>query len=81
MTRLKLGVVESDKPVSVTVRFPPALYRDLEAYAEDHAEETKQPKLDIKKLIVPIVSHFLTTDRAFSVTQKRKAKSAVERKS
>lgn len=80
MTKLKLGVVESDKPISVTVRFPPALYRDLQAYAEAHADETKQPKLDIKKLIVPIVSHFLITDRAFSRTQRRKIKSVAEPK-
>lgn len=80
MTKLKLGIVESDKPVSVTVRFPPAVYRDLEAYAEVHAKETQQPKLDIKKLIVPIVVHFLATDRGFSSAQKRKAKSVAEPK-
>ena len=36
MSKLKLGVVESDKPISVTVRFPVPIYRDLEAYAEAH---------------------------------------------
>jgi len=70
---------EGSKPAA-RLKWPPALYRDLEAYAEAHAEETRQPKLDIKKLIVPIVSHFLITDRAFSRTQRRKTKSVAEPK-
>ena len=76
MSKLKLGVVESDKPVSVTVRFPVPVYRDLEAYAEALSKETKQPKVDIRKLIVPMVVHFLATDRGFSTVRKQRAKSA-----
>jgi hypothetical protein len=43
-SKLKLGVVESEKPASVTVRFPAPVYRDLEAYSEAHPKETLQPK-------------------------------------
>ena len=74
MSKLKLGVVESDKPISVTVRFPVPVYRDLEAYAEAHSKETQQPKIDIRKLIVPMVVHFLATDRGFSSARKHQAK-------
>ena len=76
MSRLKLGVVESDKPVSVTVRFPVPVYRDLEAYAEALAAETQKPKTEIRKLIVPMVEHFLATDRGFSKARKQQGKSA-----
>jgi hypothetical protein len=73
MSKLKLGIVESDKPINVNVRFPAAIYRDLEVYAEAHSKETQQPKVDIRKLIVPMVVHFLSTDRGFSKARKVKA--------
>jgi hypothetical protein len=76
VTKLKLGVVESDKPVNVNVRVPASLYRDLEAYAEALAAETQKPKTEIRKLIVPMVEHFLETDRGFSKVRKQRAKSA-----
>jgi len=50
------------------------IYRDLEAYAEAHSKETQQPKVDIRKLIVPMVVHFLATDRGFSSARKLQAK-------
>lgn len=74
MNKLKLGVVESDKPISVSVRFPAQVYRDLETYAEALAQETQQPKLEIRKLVVPMVVHFLATDRGFSSARKQKSK-------
>ncbi len=73
MSKLKLGVVESDKPISVNVRLPATVYRDLEAYSEAHAKETQQPKVDVRKLIVPMVVHFLTTDRGFSKSKRQAA--------
>ncbi len=74
MSKLKLGVIESDKPVNVSARFPADVYRDLEAYAEVLAKETQQPQLPVRKLLVPIVVHFLTTDRGFSKARKHTAK-------
>ena len=73
MSKLKLGVVESDKPISVTVRFPVPIYRELEAYAEAHSKETQQPKVDIRKLIVPMVVNFLANDRGFSKIRKTRS--------
>ena len=34
MTKLKIGSIEDDKPVSLTVKLPAIVYRDLTAYAE-----------------------------------------------
>jgi hypothetical protein len=73
VSKLKLGVVESDKPISVTVRFPVPIYRDLEAYAEAHSKETQQPKVDVRKLIVPMVVNFLANDRGFSKIRKTRS--------
>ena len=74
MSKLKLGVIESDKPVNVSVRFPADIYRDLEAYAETLAKETQQPKVPVRKLLIPIVTHFLSTDRGFSRARKHGAR-------
>jgi hypothetical protein len=34
MAKLKLGAIQDDKPVKLTVELPAALHRDLVAYAE-----------------------------------------------
>ncbi|PDT64040.1 hypothetical protein CO683_40735, partial [Bradyrhizobium ottawaense] len=34
MTKLKLGPLEDDKPVKVTIELPAAVFRDLKSYAE-----------------------------------------------
>lgn len=34
MPKLKIGSIEDDKPVSLTVKRPAMVYRDLTAYAE-----------------------------------------------
>lgn len=73
MAKLKLGVVESDKPVSVNVRFPATVYRELEAYADAHSKETQQPKVDVRKLVVPMVVHFLANDRGFTKVRKSRS--------
>ena len=42
MTNLKLGALEDDKPVKITVELPAAVHRDLVAYAETLSRETGQ---------------------------------------
>ena len=37
MTKLKLGPLEDDKPVRLTVELPAATHRDLVAYAQARA--------------------------------------------
>ncbi|MGY4297873.1 hypothetical protein ACVWXN_005968 [Bradyrhizobium sp. i1.4.4] len=34
MTKLKLGPLEDDKPVKLTIELPAAVFRDLKSYAE-----------------------------------------------
>ena len=66
MAKLKLGAIESDKPVRMTVELPAALHRDLLSYAEAHAAETGQHAVEPAKLIAPILQRFMATDRGFA---------------
>ena len=65
MTKLKLGVLDDDKPVKVALEVPASVHRDLAAYAEALANETGRPVGDPVKLIVPMVERFMATDRGF----------------
>ena len=70
MTKLKLGPIVEDKPIKVTVELPAPLHRDLAAYAEVLARETGQPAADPVRLIVPMLQHFITTDRGFAKARR-----------
>src|SRR4029077_12678992 len=50
MTKLRLGIVESDKPVRLTIKVPAAVYRNLLAYADALAAATKQEPLKPDKI-------------------------------
>ncbi len=65
MAKLRLGIIESDKSVRLTVELPASAHRDLLKYAEAHARETGLPALEPAKLIVPMLVRFMATDRAF----------------
>jgi hypothetical protein len=65
MARLKIGSLEDDKPVKVTVELPAAVDRDLRAYAELIKREGGHSIGDPKKLIAPMLKRFMATDRAF----------------
>lgn len=72
MTKLKLGRIEDDKPVKVTLDLPAPTFRDLQHYAEAHAKETgiSQP-LSPERLIGPMIERFMSTDRAFTRIRSR----------
>ena len=70
MTKLKLGPIVDDRPVKVSVDLPGPLHRDLLAYAEVLARETRQPISDPVKLIVPMLERFMATDRGFARSRK-----------
>ena len=55
MAKLKLGAIEDDKPVRVTIELPAVLHRDLVAYTEALARETAQSAIDPAKLIAPML--------------------------
>lgn len=71
MARLKLGALENDKPVKVTVELPAAVHRDLIAYAEALAAETGQAN-EPSKLIAPMLELFMATDRVFAKARRQR---------
>jgi hypothetical protein len=71
MAKLKLGAIADDKPVKLTVEFPAPVHRDLLAYAEVLARETGQPIPDPLKLVAPMLTRFMATDRAFARARRR----------
>jgi hypothetical protein len=62
MGKLKLGPLEDDKPVKVSVELPAALHRDLLAYAEILGRESGQA-VEPAKLVAPMIARFMATDR------------------
>jgi len=66
MAKLKLGPVETDKPVRVSIKLPAPVYRNLLAYAEALATATNQEPLKPDKLIPAMIEHFMATDRGFA---------------
>jgi hypothetical protein len=63
MAKLKLGPIEDDKPVKMTIELPAALHRDLVAYAQALARETAGEALEPAKLIAPMLARFMATGR------------------
>ena len=70
MAKLKLGALEDDKPVKITVELPAAVHRDLLSYAQVLARETGQRAIEPAKLIGAMLARFMTTDRAFAKARK-----------
>lgn len=66
MAKLKLGALDDDRAVKVTVELPATVNRDLIAYAEVLASETGRPVGEPVKLIAPMIERFMATDRAFA---------------
>jgi hypothetical protein len=66
MAKLKLSAIDDDKPVKLTVELPAAIHRDLVAYGQVLARETGQGAPEPAKLIAPMISRFMATDRVFA---------------
>lgn len=75
MAKLKLGAIEDDKPVRVAVDLPAALHRDLLIYSQILARETGQSGVEPAKLIAPMLTRFMATDRAFAKARRAGLKS------
>jgi len=69
--KLKLSAIQDDKPVKFTLELPAAVHRDLVAYAEALSRQTGQ-KLEPTKLVAPMLTRFMSTDRAFARLQRDK---------
>lgn len=72
MAKLRLGPIESDKPVRLTIELAAAVHRNLVAYADAHARETGQQAQEPVKLIGPMLERFMATDRGFAKSQRKK---------
>jgi hypothetical protein len=70
MAKLKLGAIDDDKPVKLTVELPAAVHRDLVAYAELLGREANQT-IEPARLVAPMISRFMATDRAFRARKQR----------
>jgi hypothetical protein len=73
MSKLKLGPIEDDKPVRLTLELPAAVHRDLVAYGQAMAQTGGAP-ITPDKLIVPMVSRFMATDRGFAGARRQSSK-------
>jgi hypothetical protein len=65
MSKLKLGPLEDETPVKLTLDLPAAIHRDLIAYAQAHAAETGGKAAEPTRLVAPMLARFMATDRAF----------------
>lgn len=65
MSKLKLSTVADDTPVKLTVELPAAVHRDLVAYGEALGKDGGKA-IEPVKLVAPMLSRFMSTDRAFS---------------
>ncbi len=70
MTKLKLGALEDDKPVKLTVELPAGVHRNLLSYASALSRETGQGAIEPGKLIAPMLARFMATDRAFAKARR-----------
>jgi hypothetical protein len=70
LAKLKIGTIEDDKPVIMTIKMPASIHRDLIAYAEVLKREGGQA-LDPAMLIAPMLTRFMKTDRAFRKARKQ----------
>ena len=73
MTKLKLGAIEDDKAVKLTVELPAPVHRDLVAYAKILSRETGQNVTEPAKLIGPMLARFMATDRAFAKLRRMRS--------
>lgn len=64
MTKLKIGTIDENKLVTVTVKLPAPVHRDLTAYAEALKRERGQ-SIEPSTLVAPMLARFMATDRAF----------------
>jgi hypothetical protein len=69
MSKLKLGAILDDKPVKLAIELPAQLNRDLIAYADVLGRETGQT-IEPAKLIAPMLTRFMSTDRAFARSRR-----------
>ena len=74
MSKLKLGQIEDDKPVRLTIELPATVHRDLGVYAEALGHSAGKAAIEPAKLIPPMLAQFMATDRAFAKLRRSRSK-------
>ena len=69
MAKLKLNEILDDRPVKLSVELTAAVHRDLVAYASAVERETGQ-MVEPAKLVGPMLTRFMASDRAFAKVRK-----------
>lgn len=70
VSKLKIGAIEDDKPVTITIKLPAAVHRDLMVYAQVLKREGGQ-EVDPATLVAPMLTQFMKTDRGFRKARKQ----------
>lgn len=71
MTKLKLGPLEDDRSVKLTIELPATVFRMLRDYADVLAQASGAPTpSEPAKLIVPMIERFMATDHAFAKARR-----------
>jgi hypothetical protein len=69
MPKLKIDAVEDESPVTLSIKLPSGIHRDLVEYAELLNRESGQ-STEPKSLIAPMLKRFMATDRAFAKSRR-----------
>lgn len=72
MAKLKTESLVDEKPVKLNLELPASVHRDLVAYAEAVGAQSGRPISDPAKLIAPILTRFMATDRAFTKVRRER---------
>jgi len=70
MAKLKLGMIEDDKAVRLSIELPATVHRDLLTYGQVLGREAGHGAIEPAKLIAPMLARFMATDRAFIKARK-----------
>jgi hypothetical protein len=76
MTKLKLGLIEDEKPVKLTIELSASVHRDLVAYGEALGRQSGQAAVEATRLIGPMIARFIATDRGFAKARGKNASSS-----
>ena len=74
MSKLKLGAIEDDKPVKLTIELPATVHRDLALYAEALGQGSGKAAVEPAKLIPPMLARFMAADRVFAKLRRTRSK-------
>ena len=68
--KLRIDDIEAEKPVTLTIKLPAAIHRELVAYSNALKTESGQ-EVEPVSLIGPMLKRFMATDRAFRKSYRR----------